>query len=384
MKLIQKILLGTDFGYSAQQAVKQAIHLSKQFGSSVTLVHIIPEMNISELNEAMVRDAVGKAMQTVEEQFTNEGINVDTLIEKGVPFIEIMKLADLHDVNVIMVGSSNDLNRQLGSTAEKLVNKSPKPVWVLPQEAETQLNKILCATDFSDPASRALENAIHLSRQFDLELCVLHILENHPFIELEKRLGLTTNAISDSENRQKEFDSYLSIFDFYKVRWNKMLVEGSAAEEIIRKARSQDVDLILMGSVGQTSHPKMLSGKTARVVFRSMPTGMISFKSDNIIQLKLESELKEIEARFKQGIELMENGFVRESIIQFEYCLNEDPLYAPAWEHLADAHYRLGEEKKALEFKTKASEIRNKLWSQRVEAEIRNKHTLYKTKNKAG
>ena len=173
MKLIQKILVGTDFGYAAQKAVEQAIHISKQFDSSVTLVHIIPEMNVSELNEAMVREAVSKAMQTVEEQFTNEGIKVDTLIEKGVPFIELMKLADLHDVNVIMVGSNNDLNKQLGSTAEKLINKSPKPVWIIPQEAETQISKILCPTDFSDAASRALENAIHLSRQYDLELCLL-------------------------------------------------------------------------------------------------------------------------------------------------------------------------------------------------------------------
>jgi nucleotide-binding universal stress UspA family protein len=384
MKLIQKILVGTDFGYSAQKAVQQAIHISKQFDSSVTLVHVIPEMNVSELNEAMVREAVSKAMQTVEEQFTNEGIKVDSLIEKGVPFIELMKLADLHDVNVMMVGSSNDLNKQLGSTAEKLINKSPKPVWIIPQEAETQIGKILCPTDFSDAASRALENAIHLSRQYDLELTVLHILENHPFYELERRLGLTTKAVSDLENRQKEFDSYLNKFDFYKVRWKKMLVEGSASEEIIRKVRSQNMDLILMGSVGQTAHPKMLNGKTARMVFRTMPTAMISFKSANIIALKLENELKEIEARFKQGLELLENGFVKESIVQFEYCLNEDSLYAPAWEHMADAHYRLGEEKKALEFKKKASEIREKLWSQRVEAEIRNRHTLYKSKNKAG
>ena len=384
MKLIQKILVGTDFGQASKTAVEQAIRVSKQFDSTVTLVHVIPDMNLSNLNETMVKEAVNNAMDTVAEQFTKEGIKVDTLIEKGVPFIELMKQAELQDVNVVMVGSGNNENKQLGSTAEKLINKSARPVWVIPQDAETEFNKILCATDFSDASSRALENAIHLSRQYGLELSILHVIENRPFLEIEKRLGLMAKTESNKTKRQKEFESYLSQFDFYNVKWKKILSEGSAAEEIIKKAELQNVDLILMGSVGRTSHPKMLSGKTARTVFRSVPTGMISFKSANIIQLKLESELKEIEARFKQGLELLENGFVKESIIQFEYCLNEDPLYAPAWEYLADAHYRLGEEKKALEFKTKASEIREKLWSQRVEAEIKNRHTLYKTKSKAG
>jgi nucleotide-binding universal stress UspA family protein len=384
MKLINKILVGTDFGYAAKTAVEQAIQLSKRFDSSVTLMHVIPDMKVSQLNEEMVKEAVENATQTVKEQFTNEGIKINTLIEKGVPFIQLMKVAELEDVNVILVGSSNDQNRQLGGTAEKLINKSAKPVWIVPQDAKTKFNKILCATDFSDASTRALENAIHLSRQYELELSILNVIENRPFSEIEKRLGLKTRKESKKEKYQKQFESYLNQFDFYNVRWKKFLSEGSAAEEIIKRAQLQEVDLILMGSVGQTAHPKMLSGKTARTVFRSLPSAMISFKSSNIIQLKMENELEEIELRYKQGIELMENGFVKESIIQFEYCLNEDPLYAPAWEHLADAYFRLGDEKQALEFKAKASEIREKLWSQRVESEIRNRHSMYKNKNKAG
>ena len=105
MKLIQKILVGTDFGHSSKTAVLQAIQVSKQFGSSVTLVHVIPKMNVSKLNESMVKEAVKNAMQTVTEQFTEEGIKVKTLIEEGVPFIQLMKLAELEDVNVVMVGS---------------------------------------------------------------------------------------------------------------------------------------------------------------------------------------------------------------------------------------------------------------------------------------
>jgi Tfp pilus assembly protein PilF len=78
-------------------------------------------------------------------------------------------------------------------------------------------------------------------------------------------------------------------------------------------------------------------------------------------------------------MELMENGFVREAIAHFKYCLHEDPLFAPAWELLAEAYHRQGEEQKAQEYKAKAAEIRDKLWSQRVEADIKKRHDLFKS-----
>jgi universal stress protein A len=291
-----------------------------------------------------------------------------------------MKIAELNDVNVILVGTGRQSDIP-GITTEKLMHKSVKPVWAVPDKKSIS-NNILCPVDFSETSERALQNAIHLSRQFDAELTVLHVIEDTVPGYLRKS-KLPPEKLKETEKtRKQEFDTYLEKFDFTKIRWKKKIVTGDAGAQIIAQADAQNAGLLLMGSVGQTGHPKMLTGNTARTVFRHPPAALISFKSENIVQLKLDNELRDLHNRFQQGTELMENGFVREAIAHFNYCLNEDPLFAPAWELLADAHYRLNEKDKALECKSKASQIREKLWHQSVEADIKNRHALYKPRKK--
>jgi universal stress protein E len=382
MRLIEKILVGTDFSASAQSALTQAIDTAKKFGSHISLVHVIPEFEMTSLSEEMVRSAVQKEMHSLEEVVIDAGIPVESIIEKGVPFIEIMKIAELRDVNVIMVGSGDDITNVPGMTAEKLMSKSIKPVWISRMGATDEFKKILCAVDFSETSDRALQNAIHLARQLDRELVVLNVYEQPSQFYLKMKLDFSDKTESQKEEHRKQFEAYLERFDFSKIHWKQVFSDGIASENILNQIKSEGADLLVMGSVGHTAHPKMLTGSTAREVFRNLTCAVITFKSENIIQLKLDEEMDDIQSLFQQGINLLENGFVKEAISHFKYCLNEDPLFAPAWELLADAYFRLGEKQTAMEYKSKASEIRDRLWTQKVESDIKNRHTLYSSKNK--
>ncbi len=382
MRLIEKIMVGTDFSASAESALTQAITTAKKFGSHISLIHVIPDLEMTSLSEEMVHNAVQKEMHSLEERVADAGIPVETIIEKGVPFIQIMKIAELKDVNVIMVGTGDAKNEVPGMTAEKLLSKSIKPVWISKVGTTNDFMKILCAVDFSETSDRALQNAIHLSRQFDRDLVVLNVSELPSQSYLKMKLGFTDKLNVPKEERLKQFEAYLERFDFTSVRWKSIISEGSPAQNILSHIRSEGTDLLMMGSVGHTAHPKMLTGSTAREVFRNIPSALIAFKSENIIQVKLDDELRDIQALFRQGMELMDNGFVKEAIAHFKYCLNEDPLFAPAWEMLADAHFKLGEKEKAVEYKSKSDEIRDKLWQQQVEVDIKNRHDLYNKKKR--
>jgi nucleotide-binding universal stress UspA family protein len=381
MKLIEKILVGTDFSPSANAALDRAVDLAGKFKSKIYLVHIIPEFDMTNLSMDMVQNAVEREMQALKDRVEDQGINIETKIGQGVPFIELMKISELKDVNVIMIGR-DEKEKSPGMTAEKLMNKAIKPVWVVPGNQQNDMTNVLCPVDFSETSSRALQNAIHLSRKFEMELTVLHVMEHKASKYLFGSLFKEDNKEQQKAARQKKFDDYLSGFDFFNVRYKQLFREGDPAEMILAQAQRQNPSLVLMGSVGSTAHPKMLTGGTARSVFRELATGLITFKSENVIQLKLDNELLDLRLRFQQGMELMENGFVDEAIAHFNYCLNEDPLFAPAWELLADAHHRLGDEHKASEYKAKASEIRDKLWKQSVEMEVKNRHAAYNTKAK--
>ncbi len=381
MKLIQNILLATDFSPSSEKALDDAIIIAKKFNSQLLVLHVAPDLGEDRLNQAKLKEFIDAQMENITKRVKKENLGVETLIELGIPFINIMRVAELKDVNVVMIGSGNSASGNPGTTAEKLMHKSNKPVWVIGEKSISGIKRILCPIDFSEPSDRALSNAIHVARQFDSELIILHVNDSvlSPYIRLKKSLQLTTPV--DKVTLWDRFEKHLERFDLPNIRVQKLLLNGSPAGEIMNLVQEKQIDLILMGSVGRTGHPRMLSGATARIVLRAMPSSVVVFKSENIIQPKLDDELADIHTRFMQGRQLLENGFIKEAMAHFTYCLNEDPLYAPAWEQLADAHIRMGDKKKADVYQSKAKEIREKLWAQRVESEVRKRHTIFSGDN---
>jgi hypothetical protein len=82
----------------------------------------------------------------------------------------------------------------------------------------------------------------------------------------------------------------------------------------------------------------------------------------------------------EQGNALLEKGFPVEALQQFEQCLAIDTLCAAAWEGCATAHKRLGRDAEAEHCEGMAKHITEKLWGQRVQAEIRAGHPLWRKK----
>ena len=63
-----------------------------------------------------------------------EGLAVERMITRGTPFIEIIRTAKEHDVDMIVLathGRSGLAHVLMGSVAEKVVRKAPCPVLVV-------------------------------------------------------------------------------------------------------------------------------------------------------------------------------------------------------------------------------------------------------------
>jgi nucleotide-binding universal stress UspA family protein len=73
-------------------------------------------------------------MNGVAGELRAEGYRVKSRIETGIPFREILRVADEENVSVIVVGShgkSNLADMFLGSVSEKIIRSSKKPVLVV-------------------------------------------------------------------------------------------------------------------------------------------------------------------------------------------------------------------------------------------------------------
>ena len=156
-----------------------------------------------------------------------------------------------------------------------------------------------------------------------------------------------------------------------------MIREGKPAQQILDIAKEISINLLIMGTSGRTGLSRILMGNVTEKVVREMPCSVMTVKSEHAIRLQLETEIADIETHFKQGKNLLKKGFPEEAERQFEYCLNHDMLFAPAWEGLAAVHEQLGDKDEAQQCIDKAKKIRDSLWEQKVVAEIRSQSWLF-------
>ena len=142
MLAIKTILVPTDFSEASETAVKYAKALAEAFGSSLHLVHVLEDLlahawaaevyvaSMPSLREEIEKEATARlgAMATDEER---QRLNVTTALVAGNPFLEIIRYARAHGVDLIVIGTHGRgpiAHMLLGSVAEKVVRKSPCPV----------------------------------------------------------------------------------------------------------------------------------------------------------------------------------------------------------------------------------------------------------------
>lgn len=381
MKQLEKILLATDFTKASDSALQMAISVAKTFNAEISLIHVIPDIFTYKKTFNIIKEDAEKNLEKRQNEITDNKVKLaNTHLISGSPFNQIIKYADFHDSNLIIMGSGekgNEEHFRLGITAHKVVRKSNKPVWIVRQDSTPVVKKILCPIDFSPPSRHALENAIHLARDFNAELTVLTVIE-----PLERDyVGLGVMPHEEKETyisyEQSLFDKFLKDFDFYKVKNDKDIREGKPAQEILKTISEKNIDVVIMGTIGKSAFTKVMMGSVTERVVRELPCSMITLKSEDAIKLRLKSDLENIEERFEEGKKLMEEGFDKEALQLFQLCLDIDLYFEPAWECSAIVYERLGKKEAAENSKKQAKVIRDKRWQQWVEAEIRCHHTIF-------
>ncbi|HUT91192.1 MAG TPA: universal stress protein [Thermoguttaceae bacterium] len=376
MKLMERILVATDFGSGADEALRMAVFVAKHFQSEIVLLHVVPGSSHWYSRAVdMIRTDVEAELHDARDRVQAEGVAVvETLVDFGVPFDKINRRADERDANLIILGARETAASGpcgLGSTATEVRRRASKPVWIVKPGTAPPIHKVLCPVDFSDPSGRALQNAIHLSRGFEAELTVLTAI---PASGYHERTGET---VAEAEET-RVFERFLQDFDFHNVKSTNLIRRGKPQEEIMKVVGERESDLLVTGSVGRRGLGRMLMGGVARKVAREMPCSMVTVRSEHAIRLRLDAESTDIEAHFKQGHELLALGFPEEAGRQFRRCIAKDSMHAPAWEGLAAVHKRLGQHEEAKRLEEQAERINQKLYHKQIEAEIRGQHPLFR------
>jgi nucleotide-binding universal stress UspA family protein len=144
MSEFKNILFATDFSDSSDHAFRFALSMAKCFNSSLLILHVInelvdlrgfyvPHISFDKLEEEMDASARKMMYKFIHNQLADYP-NVQSFVTPGIPYDEILRLADEKGVDLIVMGTHGrtGLDHVLfGSTAEKVVRKSPVPVMTI-------------------------------------------------------------------------------------------------------------------------------------------------------------------------------------------------------------------------------------------------------------
>jgi len=142
-----------------------------------------------------------------------------------------------------------------------------------------RIQKILLPTDFSDYSAAATKYACEFATKFDAELHLLHTLE----VSLSSTPGFDMGLALPTESLKHAEKFLASVLD---PQWSagrkivQAVVEGSPKAEIIRYARTHDIDLIVIATHGRTGLSHVLMGSVAESVVRTAPCPVLTVRPE--------------------------------------------------------------------------------------------------------
>jgi universal stress protein A len=136
---------------------------------------------------------------------------------------------------------------------------------------ELRLKKILVPVDFSGPSRKALAYAVSFARQFHAEIRLLHVVDAAPLIMTDPMGGISTVGAFRSEPTPAKLLANLRDEISRRTTVKTSVRTGLPHEEIVRTARENKIDLIIIGRHGRKGLARLLIGSTAEHVLRHAP-----------------------------------------------------------------------------------------------------------------
>lgn len=275
---IRHVVAATDFSPESRRAVDRAAQLAAQAGARMTLVHALASAPFVELRQWLGFEGVGDAIRAEAEHelaavavAAQHAVSVDTEVRVGVLLDEILACAEARDAGLLVVGArgASRLRRlALGTTSERLLRRSRRPMLVVRRQLQGPYRHLLLPVDFS-PWS---DSAIRLARAVapDAHLWLLHAWEV-PF-EGKLRLAGIDPAAIDVHRREAEIearrllDLLAAAHRLGESMWTPVLVHGEPWSAIAEAEAAHDIDLVVIGKHGRNVAEELLLGSVTKGV----------------------------------------------------------------------------------------------------------------------
>ena len=142
-----------------------------------------------------------------------------------------------------------------------------------------RIEKILFPTDFSDASSAAIPWVARIGAITPSEVFIVHVLREQPEEVPDPNYHYQVPEYArlvraDAEKRLHELSSRFPS----DIKTHELLLNGDAAEEILKAVKDHEINLIVMATRGETGWRSLLFGSVAEKVIKSADCPVLSIR----------------------------------------------------------------------------------------------------------
>ncbi len=261
---------------TATEVLRQAVEIARHYKVKLYVCHILPDlMAVRPLfPQLQLDDALQSAQFEAEARrllaqrvgaFANlEGGDCEILLEYGTEHSAIIETARRVDAGMIVIGHGSQEER-LSGISERVVRYAHCPVMIA---RPSRNGCVLAATDFSDPATPAVEAAASEATRRRRDLSIIHAFDTVKYVLAPDANMPALIPIDFSTDMQKALQERLDSCVREASAKKGILVHGRASEAILDATANLPADLVVVGTHGRTGLSRMAMGSVAETVVR--------------------------------------------------------------------------------------------------------------------
>jgi nucleotide-binding universal stress UspA family protein len=260
--------------------VVRAALVAAELGARLSLQHVVNVSALDALRHLIDAGSVDLQQKLLDEMrdevsalaaelTARQGVQPELHLVVGNVLAEIGSHADAIDADLLVMGARGaGFMRELlvGSTTERVLRKTTRPLLVVKQMAHEPYRRVLVPIDFSPRGLDALRLVQRVAPQ--AEYVLLHAFEvpfegklRYAGVEESALSGLRINARRAAAAKMNELVAQAGV-DENRVR--RIVVHGEATAQVLEHEQAQDCDLIAIGKRGMGMIGEMLLGSVTK------------------------------------------------------------------------------------------------------------------------
>jgi nucleotide-binding universal stress UspA family protein len=269
-----RLLVATDFSVRSDRALRRASLLAHKLGASLTVVHVL-DVDRPQKLIAADRFAASAALEELTGTLRDiDRLDADWLVRTDDIHAGILAAAEDVRADLIVVGPHRRRLSDVfvGTTAERMVRRSTRPLLVAVEDPSAHHRGTLLALDFDEASQVAARQALALGVFDHTDVVVMHAFDA-PAEHLMKRslepvVSIQSYVEEERKRAARKLESLLTKLELPPSCRSIVSIKGSPARTILETAQQLDSDLIVLGTNQRNGFERVLVGSVAGDVIR--------------------------------------------------------------------------------------------------------------------